>query len=145
MQTQASLKEIAKAIESTWETWDQFYNRTTGEIIAIPNDMNDCCDIDDDLESEIEEIENNPDNYVILPEQYELNEFRIMEDFSYYKNNDKLISVLHRSKPYRNFKDQIKIQGIEEEYYSYRFDRFVILARNWCSDNNIEYIEDIEG
>ena len=44
-----------------------------------------------------EEIQNNPDNYIQFPDQYEINEYSIMENFSLSITNDNLREVVYSS------------------------------------------------
>ena len=73
------LEDIVDAFESCMDEWSQFLNKRTGEIVSVPNDPG-LTGLDEDKEL-WEEIEES-DYFIRLPEQRELHEKRIMEDFT---------------------------------------------------------------
>ena len=72
------------------------------------------CEEDQELWEEIDET----DDYVRLPNQYELHEKSIMEKFAYESGNKRvsevLFDALRRRHPYRCFKDKINDLSVEE-------------------------------
>lgn len=135
-----TISALADAFEECSDERNQFLNIKTGEIVSVPEDPW----MVDEVECNelIEEIEES-DNYIMLPNQHELGEFDIMREFAYdYPDraiSEKLISVLHRQKPYRNFKDTINYNGIASAYYEFRHDSFIKKAKVWCEYNDISY------
>ena len=136
------LSVIADAFEECSDEWNQYINIKTGEIVSFPEDPWMLEEMDDkDL---LEEIDVS-DDYKILPNQYELREYSIMQEFAYefpVKGvSEKLIGVLHRPKPYRHFKDMIGDLGIAGSYYDFRHKAFIDKAREWCEYNEIIFEE----
>ena len=138
-----SLSKIATALDEYMSEWQQFLNIKTGEIVSLPDDPY-LFDDKEEYDRLVEKIDET-DDYKCLPTQYELNEYHIMMDFACEYPNEtiskKLQDALHRSKPYRHFKEEINHFGIAERYYDYRFRAYTEIAREWCEYHNIEYDE----
>lgn len=134
------LEDIADAFESCMSEWSQFLNTKTGEIVSLPEDS-DLADFDEDEEL-WEEIENE-DYFIRLPEQYELHEKRIMEDFTETctKGNisNRLWRALNGRHPYRCFKDAINETGVAQKYYDFRYMTYLRMAEEWCREHKVQY------
>lgn len=134
------LSEIADCLEMTMQNWEQYYNKKTGEFVALPD-----CDRNEEDEMLAEKIEMS-DNYIRLPNQYEIDEFSIMVDFAESLDDEeatyKLSKALNGRKPFRHFKDEIFYLGIREEYFAFQKSKYLQIAENWCKENNIEYIKE---
>ena len=141
-----SIEYIADAMEATMDGWEQFLNMETGEIVSLSDGT--WSDRDEDDEALAEEIDTT-DKYVRLPNQYDIHEYEIMEEFAYATPNqryqEKLLRVLRGRKPYRNFKDEINYLGISESYYAWRLIAFFKKAKNWCEENEVPYEIRTEG
>ncbi len=130
------LKDIVDAFDMISETSEQFINIKNGEVIVLDEAV---CDEDNEL---LEEIAYS-DNYIRLPSQYEINEYKIMKDFAYSMENDiirdKLLNVLRYRHPLRHFKDEVFYLGIREEYFSFREEAYYTIAKEWCDIYGIEF------
>ena len=97
------------------------------------------CEEDQELWEEIDET----DDYVRLPNQYELHEESIMEKFAYESGNKRvsevLFDALRRRHPYRCFKDKINDLGISQIYYDYRNRTYINIAEEWCRNHHVPY------
>jgi hypothetical protein len=91
------------------------------------------------------DVVDNSENYIELPTKYEVNEYEIMEGFclivSDHHKQDSLLRAISGKGAFKRFKDKILDFGIEDQWYSYRDERFKQIAIEWCQDNNISYIE----
>lgn len=136
------LEDIADALEGAMDGWSQYLNTETLEIISLADEDNGWIGREEEDEELAEEIEYS-DKYVRIPNQYEIHEYRIMENFAYevpnQKHREKLLCALRGRKPYRNFKDEINYLGMEEAYYGYRSLAFYKMAQEWCEKNEIPY------
>lgn len=141
-----NIEFIADAMEATMDGWEQYLNMETGEIISLSNGT--WSDMDDEDKALAEEIDST-DKYVRLPNQYDIDEYNIMEEFAYATQNpryqEKLLCVLRGRKPYRNFKDEINYLGISESYYAWRLIALCKIAKNWCEENEVPYEIKTEG
>ena len=120
------VEDIATAFDEHFSDWQQFLNTKTGEIVILSNDG--VLDTDKELAEEID----STDDYIRLPGQYELHEYRIMENFADTVTNEKMASKLWRAlngkKPFRHFKDTIYYLGIAQDYYKFRFKAYLDIA-----------------
>lgn len=140
-----TLARLAGEFEICMDGWLQYYNKRTDEFVSLPS-----CDnmyverTKEDLELAVE-IDGSED-YIRLPDQYELREFDIMEAFADVCPNQhqkqKLYQALNVRRPFRHFKDTINYLGISEAYYAFRLLSFCEIARRWCVDNEIAYADE---
>lgn len=151
-----NLDELAERFDCLFDEWEYYLNTSTGEIVELQTEyLNIAEELDenDDISSypdwEQDEIKvaidvfENWDNYVNLPDKFYINEYSIMEKFSYnYHDNevrDKLCSAIHGRGAFRRFKDAIIYFGIDDEWYIYKKAKLIEIARNWCESNQIPY------
>ena len=134
------IKVIVDAIEETMDGWEQFNNIVTGEVESVPDYDNDYVGMGEFGET-AEKIEES-DDYIRLPSQYELHEYNIMEWFAEEKGNTVLMQALHGRQPYRTFKDRRIDLNLDQEYYAFRTKACGEIAREWCRENGIPYIEE---
>lgn len=96
-------------------------------------------DADEEL---VERIEASTD-YVRLPNQYDIHEYRIMERFaetvSDKQKQPELFRTLREKRPFRRFKDELNYFWLTSAYYNSRFQALMEIAREWCEDNRIPY------
>lgn len=131
------LEDIADKLEETMDHWEQYLNIATGEFVALSDGV--YIETDEEL---AEEIENSRD-YVRLPNQYDIREYDIMEDFAEAtidaRKREQLFRALSGRKPFRHFKDTLNYAGLEKSYYAFRFLAFLRIVKEWCEENEIPY------
>ena len=140
MKKTIELSVIADAIEAATDDWWQYYNTTTGEIKSLPDPSNGYVDRLE-FEKDAEEIEESGD-YIPLPTQWDRNDYSIMEAFAEEKNSGELFRTLRGHRPFRSFKDRAIEIGLIQDYYAFHSRACARLAREWCEDNEVPYIED---
>ena len=117
-----------------------FYNAKTGDF-DFYSDSIDAEDSDDDKFDE--------DDWISAPRQWEIGEFKMMVDFTDtiaepYKNE--LLSIALDGKgAFRRFKDTLNRVDLEDEWYAFKHEAYVEIAREWCEDNGIEYTDNNEA
>ena len=90
----------------------------------------------DDYEADLERLEDS-DHYALLPDQYQINDYEIMEDFAKRSGKAELLSALHQKHPYRKFKDAIVRLDIDDLYYAFRENAYFDIAKEWCQRHGI--------
>ena len=133
-----NLKIIVDALEEVFDGWSQFLNIETGEVISFPEDR-DFYD-GDDYDADMEAIDANK-QLKRLPDQSEIDEYSIMEDFAEEVQEPELMAALQRHHPFRRFKDTIYELGIEDKYYAFREDAFYEIAEKWCQNYGVPYVD----
>lgn len=131
------IEDIVEKLEETMEHWEQYLNVATGEFVALSDGA--YFETDEEL---AEEIESSSD-YVRLPNQYDIREYNIMNDFADattdVRKRERLFRALNGRKPFRHFKDTLNYTGLEEAYYAFRSLAFLGIAKEWCEENDIPY------
>ena len=96
--------------------------------------------VKDLTEDEIDELF---EESIILPTQYEINEYQMMVDFIdtienlEIKNN--LRKLIQGKGAFRRFKDYCFEMDIIQDWYKFRDERYKEIAIDWCKQNELEY------
>ncbi len=148
-----SLRDVVDALDMASDTLSLYLNRKTGEIVSLTEDTILMVDDDDDLDGisewEREEIlrardVRDSDDYIGLPGRYEIDEYRIMEDFCYSLEDEglkgDLLYTIDGRGAFRRFKDAIHRLGIEKDWYKYRDGKLKEIAADWLEANGIPFI-----
>lgn len=133
------LEEVVEALDFANDEMQFFYDVKNEKIIMVYDGM-----VDGVKNPElIEEIEFG--EYISLPENFEINEYQMMEEFILKLprgNSQRVLAHAIQGKgAFRRFKDRLYDVGLVKEWYSFRDDAYEKLAREWCEEHNIEIIE----
>jgi len=132
-----SLKEAAEQFEMIGPETHLFYNTETGEFNFYSDWM-------DDSEDEFDEFED--EMWIAAPSQYEIGEYDIMVEFAEAvtdpRKNELLCVALGGRGSFRRFKDTLHRVDLLDEWYQFKHEAFVRIARRWCEENGIEYVEE---
>lgn len=145
------ISDLVDAIDLHSDELQVVIHVKTGEIYFISDDA--ICHAEaeeDDLhewQKEAMEIAKhyleNESDYLCLPTQNDVNEYRIMEDFvsdlEDEKMADQLLICLRGSGAFRRFKDGVVLLGIDKEWYRFRDERYKQFAIEWCEENKFRY------
>ena len=130
-----TLSKIVEGLEMVDDIIDCYYNPEIDEIF-----LSNIGEYEELTEDEIDELF---EKSIILPTQYEINEYQIMVDFieTIYnleiKNN--LQRLIQGKGAFRRFKDYCFEMNIIQEWYNYRDKRYKEIAIDWCKQNELEY------
>ncbi|MFO7891875.1 MAG: UPF0158 family protein [bacterium] len=145
------IEDIIEQFEIQNEEMCSFYNKKTGELYTVfEEDLLSAEEGEEigaysgePLEKERDILQN--DNWIQLPTQFDIHEWEIMEKFCYTIEDvalqDELLDAIHGSGAFRIFKSTIRRKGIEEKWYSFRYQAFKEMAIEWCEENGIEWEE----
>ena len=136
------LSLVYDALEMVSQECNMFIDLTKNEIIEVFDFM------DEEEKEEIYfEIEENSENYLRLPNQYELNEYDRMVRFIYSLDNEehinKLLYAIHGKGAYRRFKDALIFLDIRNLWFDYKKKDLIKVAKEILEENEIEYINDL--
>lgn len=141
MEMKVKLNDVIEALDFQNDETEYFYSIKTEEILMVWDGMVNG-ETDPDL---IEEIEEDFNEYIALPGQYEIDEYSMMEEFIENlpegRNQEELYDVIRGRGAFRRFKDEVCELGLEQKWYKYRDKAFEKLAREWCDENGIEVID----
>ena len=130
-----TLSKIIDGLEMVDDAIDCYYNPEKDEIF-----LSNIGEDEDLTEDEIDELF---EESIILPTQYEINEYQMMEDFietidnTEIKNN--LQRLIHGKGAFRRFKDYCVEMGIIQDWYDFRDKKYKEIAIDWCKQNELEY------
>ncbi len=86
----------------------------------------------------------NWENYIELPNKWEINEYDIMEEFCGSIKNESISNALYSAiqgrGAFRRFKDAIIRFGVEGDWYKFREEALKQIAIECCEENEIKYI-----
>jgi len=151
------LNDIAEHLDCIMDGWKMYYNKKTGKItevqveylgIAEESEEEDGFSGYDQWEQEaikeaIDIIENE-DDYIRLPDEYDIHEYSIMQDFCYSiedeQLNNKLCNAITGRGAFRRFKDAMIRYDLEDSWYAYKHQSLRKIAQDWCKFNNIPWI-----
>ena len=154
MRATVKLSDIVDALESTSEEIQFYLNLNTAEVLLkseaeqLLNETEtleeEYPDWDDDMQHSAEALMDSED-YIPLPDQYEIHEYSIMDDFCRAvqdkETRDALLSTIQGQGAFRRFKENIRQYDLEESWYQFRAEAFRGLAIEWCEANDIPYTE----
>lgn len=129
------LEKIIEGLEMVDNIVDCYYNPEKDEIF-----LSNIGEYEELTEDEIDELF---EKSIILPTQYEINEYQIMVDFIETIDNLEIKSNLHRliqgKGAFRRFKDYCFEMDIIQKWYDFRDKRYKEIAIDWCKQNELEY------
>ena len=145
---QISLKEVASEFDMIDDEYPLFFSTERYEFERYDPENED----DEDEEEYNEDDEDyvdfkyDRDEWISSPTKYDINEYRMMEDFietiSDKRKNELLSVAITGRGAFRRFKDTLHVVDLQDEWYSFKDDALIEIARRWCEDNNISYIDD---
>lgn len=152
-----NLNDVIECIEFENENLNHFYNKNTGVIIykespetsnysaADYSRINEFEDWERELIESLYDLENNPNDYIKLPGEDEINELNILINFCNSFSDISIDDILNKSiddiKKIQKIKNIIEEKHMLNDWYEYREQSEKQIAIDWCNDNNIEYIE----
>ncbi len=100
-----------------------FFHKITHEIVVLPGDQFLFYDTESWQES-IDKVENDRTSYIRVDQMSSCDSFNVMEKFAYSipdeKFKEKLLNVLEKRKPFRNFKYEIDESDYREDWFAFR-------------------------
>ena len=148
------LLDLIEGMDFQSDEQSSFLNLTTGEIVSITDEELRAAENNEPLEDfpewqheairiagEIIET----DHYLPLPDRFEINEYRIMEQFCLSVDDDDLredlCDTIRGRGAFRRFKDRMQLHGMAEAWYRYRDTALREIAVAWCEAHGIPYTE----
>lgn len=129
------LSDIIDELDMMSSEMQSYLNIKTGEIVTISDYLGSQEDADN--------IEENPYDFVLLPTQFDINEYSIMEDFIDEIDNEEIKYKLYESirgkGAFRRFKNTIYYLNLKNQWYDFRVKSLKKIATEWCEENDISY------
>ena len=133
------LEDIAQALDGTTMDWCQYLNRKTGKIVGLTTSADHATPEQKVLRADIA----SSDNYIPLPNQFEIHEKEIMENFANSLMNAQqkkaLLDALHGRQPFGTFRNRLNCYGVQNQYFMFKMLAFCRIAKKWCDEKHIAY------
>lgn len=132
-----TLSKIIEGLEMVNDITDCYYNPNKDEIF-----LSDIGEYENLTEDEIDELF---EKSIILPTQYEIDEYQIMTDFIEIIENkkikEKLQNIIQGKGAFRRFKDYCFQVNIIQDWYRFKEKKYKEIAIEWCKQNGLKYKE----
>lgn len=149
------LRDVVDALEIQGEEMKAYLNRQTGVVTILADEELSAAENEVAVEDFPEWQQENvriaiaileTNDYLQLPDQYEIHEWSIMRDFCETVTNPSqrqaLLDSIHGKGAFRYFKDTLYRYGIEQQWYRFRTETLRRIAKEWLTDNELTYQED---
>ncbi|MGH7612530.1 MAG: UPF0158 family protein [Gemmatimonadales bacterium] len=148
-QARVSLKDILEGMEFQSDEVTAYLHRSTARVIAVSDEALQTAEEGVGTDAGIDELEladargilAGGDDYLPLPDRFEIDEYRMMERFtagiSDLAAQEQVRDALRGSGAFRRFKDAVRQLGLADEWYRYRDRGYEDVARAWCEEHGI--------
>jgi hypothetical protein len=151
MPTSAVLEDLIDALEEQSDSSFPYLDRETGVVQLITDESLLLADAEPeeiDLlpdwqkeEAELAVRIETSDQYLRLPDRFQVNEWNIMNEFCHEMKREDvratLLQAIQGSHAFRRFKDQIATHNLWDEWNRFRRRAFGEVLREWCEENGI--------
>ena len=149
--SKAKLKDLVEALEMQGLETSSYVNLKTGEVVTLTDEELTFGDDDTFLEDLpewmvearrlVKDVLHSGD-YLALPDQWELHEYRIISDFCWAQTDDeiqeRLLEAIKGKGAFRRFKDRASDLGVIDQWYEYRAARFEAFMVEWCKESGVD-------
>lgn len=156
MPVTVKLNDVVEALNSAMEEHSYYLDKRTGEIILLTSEELQAAE-EDELISEYpdwqkesilkaREVFNEPEHFAQLPDQFDIHEYQIMEEFCLAfedrRVGQELLRLIKGSGVFRRFKNAIHELGVENAWSEFKRSEFEKIAIEWLEENRISYSPD---
>lgn len=153
MSEKITLEDILEVQEIEMEEMDSYYHMPTQCMVVFSKDDMEIAKNDKDTSNledwkketaeQAKDYLKNPNDYINFPTIEDYNEYGIMEEFIKQCNNGDLVKKLNiklsGEEAFRKFKDTLYEVSLVDEWYTFRDERCLEVARLWCEKNSVDY------
>lgn len=149
-----SLADVLFEMEGQPEEWSAYVNLKTGAVFSLPDDAFLAAESIDDGDADDEMIAlarqvSDSDDFKQLPDQFEIHEWSIMQDFCNSIEDDdcrrQLLDAIHGSGAFRSFKSTVDRLGLQDAWFEYRDNAIEEIAIGWLEANEIPWSREKES
>lgn len=152
MRLPVKLNDVVEALDNAAEEHTYYLDKRTGEIALITNEEMEAAE-EDELISEYPDWQREAilkareiltsENFVALPDQFDIHEYKIMEDFCLIfedrRVGDDLRRLIKGSGAFRRFKNAIYSMGADKAWYQFRRAEIEKIAIQWLEAQQIPF------
>lgn len=148
------LRAVVDQIEMTGDEMTAYINRKTGDLITLTDeDLSYAEDGDNDrlipdwqreTVDQVKQVLAN-DEYIALPDSFEIHEYKIMEHFCYTIEDERVQNILLQAisgkGAFRHFKDKVYEEGINKNWRRFRDSAFKQIAVGFLENQGIAFTD----
>jgi len=153
LKMRVKLDDVVEALDSATEELTYYLDKRTAEIVLITDEDIQAAE-DDELISEYSdwqrdsilkarEVLGESEQFIPLPDQFEIHEYKIMEDFCRdfedQQVGKELLRLVKGSGAFRRFKNAINEMGVNKAWYAFKQRELEKIAIEWLEENEIPY------
>jgi hypothetical protein len=153
-----SLRRLVQELEAVMENTSTYLDKRTGEFYTLTDDLMMLADDDEDSldtlsawEREVADFVlkiDDSDRYLPIPDQWEINELRLLDRFAETLEDDALRAEFRRELGgrgvFRRFRNLIQRHDLEKPWDDFETAALTQLARDWLEENGLPFREDLE-
>ncbi len=152
-----SLRDFVDEMQTLSNEVRAYVSQSTGEVISVTNDEFSIAEENNGDWSEYDKLEQefflkvekivSSDEFLELPNQYEIHEYEIMERFCLSISDEKIsgvfLDMIRGSGAFRRFKDLIYSYGIEKDWFRFKDEAYKEIAVSWLKSHGFDYADDM--
>ncbi|MEN8207255.1 MAG: UPF0158 family protein [Pseudomonadota bacterium] len=154
-----SLKSVVNEMDVINDEVTAYINKKTGELYSVSEEEaniieagNEDDEIIPDWQKEtlpkIREVLES-DDFVALPDQFEIHEYSIMERYCLSLSDeglqDELLYAIRSSGAFRRFKDAIHRKEMQDDWYRFRSEALESIATDLLESEGITWLDDVDS
>lgn len=152
-----SLQSVVEELVALIDDSTAYINRKTGELVAVSEEEARIIEEEDDefipdWQREIlprVRVVLESDDFVALPDKYEIHEYAIMEHFCLSLSDaglqDELLDTIRGHGAFRRFKNATHKKGIQADWYRFRDTALKQIAADFLDREGIAWVDDEAG
>lgn len=152
------LSRVLEALELENDYFSGYIHPQNGEVLLISEETMqqyenlDVTGWENYKDWEIESIKEaqrvrEDSKFIKLPTKYDIHEYRIMEDFIGTLENgilqDEFYRAIQGKGAFQRFENKLDQNGLDQDWFKYRNDRFAAFLRDWLRSNKIHFVDDL--
>jgi len=154
-----SLQSVVNEMDVLDEEWTAYISKKTGELVTVTEEEANIVDAGGEDDEFIPDWQRETlpkvrevlesDDFVALPDKFEIHEYSIMERFclslSDEELQDELLYAIRGSGAFRRFKDAIYRKEIQDDWYRFRDESIKDIAIDFLESEGIAWQDDMGG
>ena len=154
-----SLKSVVNEMDVISDDVTAYINKKTGELCAVSEEEASIIETGNEDDEFIPEWQKEilpkvrevleSDDFVALPDQFEIHEYSIMERYCLSLSDeglqDELFRAIRGSGAFRRFKDAIHRKEIQDDWYRFRTEAFKSIATDFLESEGITWLDDVDS
>ena len=155
MSARVPIREIVDGLQMQSDEMHSYLHRPTGDVVVISDDALAAAEDDDGDLVAAEELSTArsilaaQDEYLALPDRFEIDEYRMMERFAGSlpdgPERDAALTSIRGRGAFRYFKDTMHRLGLAKSWYAYRDECYRQVARDWCDTHGVECDDSLDS